>query len=85
MNTPVVSSNAELLISKLIEIGNAAGREDTWRVRFMVAEAQNCALQMQLDMLTLLRENEKLRRITGVVPTSPATVLHFASRPATAR
>jgi hypothetical protein len=52
--------NFNQLITKLIEIGKAA-RQDAPAVRPLVAEAENCALQLQRDIVRLLRENERLR------------------------
>ncbi len=59
MNSAGLNMNFNQLIAKLIEIGQAA-RQDAPAVRPLVAEAENCALQLQRDVVRLLRENEKL-------------------------
>jgi hypothetical protein len=55
-----LNMNFNQLIAKLIEIGKAA-RRDAPAVRPLVAEAENYALQLQRDIVKLLRENERLR------------------------
>jgi len=52
--------NITQLIVKLIEIGKAA-RQDAAIVRPLVVEAEDFALQLQRDIVILLRENERLR------------------------
>lgn len=47
------------LLAKLIEIGKAA-RRDTPVMR-LVVEAENCALDIERDIVSLLQENQRLR------------------------
>ncbi len=54
------SMNLTQLISKLIEIGRAA-RQDAPIVHPLVIEAQDYALAVQREILTLLQENQQLR------------------------
>jgi hypothetical protein len=63
MDRPVLRMQTKTLIAKLIEIGRASRGENS-AICPLVIEAQDCALQMQREMLSLLRENEDLRRLT---------------------
>ena len=60
MEKRALNMNITQLIVKLIEIGKAA-RQDAAIVRPLVVEAEDFALQLQRDIVILLRENERLR------------------------
>lgn len=60
MHDTSLKTSASQLIGKLIEIGKAA-RQDAPLVRPLVIEAENHALQLQREVVNLLRENERLR------------------------
>ena len=51
---------AVTLMAKLMEIRAAARNEDHPRVCSLVTEAQDYALEIQREMVSLLRENEEL-------------------------
>ena len=59
MDDENVVLNTSRLITKLVEIGRAA-RRDSPVVR-LVIEAENYALELQREMVSLLQENERLR------------------------
>jgi len=60
MDSAGLDMNFNQLITKLIEIGKAA-RQDAPAVRPLVVEAENCALQIQRDLMRVLDENRRLR------------------------
>jgi len=52
---------AAILIAKLVQIESAVGRAHPFAVRNMVLEAQGCVLEMEQEMIEILRENGRLR------------------------
>jgi len=60
MDVGSLPMNTARLITKLVEIGKAA-RQDASVIHPLLIEAENYALELQRDILALLRENERLR------------------------
>jgi hypothetical protein len=54
--------NAANLMAELVLIERVEGHENPQIVRAMLREAQDSVLELQKDMLTILREVEELRR-----------------------
>ena len=60
MNRDALTMNIGILVAKLVDIGKAS-RGDDRAIRCLVIEAQNTALDLQRQVVSLLRENERLR------------------------
>jgi hypothetical protein len=54
--------NAAILLAELVLIERVEGHENPQIVRAMLREAQDSVLDLQREMLTILREVEELRR-----------------------
>ena len=57
----MVSTKIVTLISQLIEIGEVMGCKDITKGQILIVEAQDRALQLQREVMELLRENTRLR------------------------
>jgi hypothetical protein len=53
--------DAATLLLRLIEIERAVEQQATPKVRAMLMEAQQCALQLHRDRINILHENVRLR------------------------
>ena len=59
---PMATAIATALLGKLREIDKAIERGETTVIRPMVLDAEDCVLQMERELMTLLVETERLRR-----------------------
>jgi hypothetical protein len=65
--------SAANLINKLMEIERAVSRARAAEMHTMVLEAQGCVLEIQRQMIEMLRENARLReKMEKYEPTSGA-------------